>query len=332
MRATVVVVTVCTAAAACSGSGSNPGAPDPARVFQGQTVSAIDGTATAGVTINMSNRFAVQTDANGNFQVNVGGPGPYDVVVTGSPVVERRTNVSASASQRMKFPMIPAAFDLDAFNEMCRATNNRLQRWTERPSLVVLGSVMKYVNGERDDYEATGEQLSADDAAALASHLVEGLTLLTGGTYTSFASVDIERPKAGERVNVRRTRTIVVGRYLGISSLARTIGYGIWAEEADGTIVGGTMWLDRDFDRDNSQRRLLRIHELGHALGYNHVTTRPSVMNPTIGPDPTDFDRAGALIAFQRPVGNISPDTDPGGASRPFRSATGTARWSAPIP
>lgn len=331
MRATFIV-TVCITVAACSGSGSSPNAPDPARVFQGQTVSAIDGTATAGVTIRMSNRFAVQTDANGNFQVDVGGPGTYDVVVTGSPVVERHTSVNAPASARMKFPMIPAAFDLDAFNEMFRATNNRLQRWTERPSLVVLGSVMKYVNGARDDYEATGEQLSTDEAAGLVSHLVEGLTLLTGGTYTSFASVVIERPKAGEVVTVRRARTIVVGRYLGISSLARTIGYGIWAEDPDGTIVGGAMWLDRDFDRDNSQRRLLRIHELGHALGYNHVTTRTSVMNPAVGPDPTDFDRAGALIAFQRPVGNISPDTDPSGTSRTFGSGGGIARWSAPIP
>ena len=71
------------------------------------------------------------------------------------------------------------------------------------------------------------------------------------------------------------------------------------------------MYLDRDFDRDDNRRRLLRIHELGHALGYQHVESRSSIMNPSIGPEPTEFDRAGAVIAFSRPVGNRSPDVDP---------------------
>jgi predicted Zn-dependent protease len=51
------------------------------------------------------------------------------------------------------------------------------------------------------------------------------------------------------------------------------------------------MMLDADFDRDSSQRRLLRTHELGHAIGYHHVTSRPSVMNPEVGNSITEFDR-----------------------------------------
>ncbi len=328
-----LVVTLCVGAAGCSGgSASSPTGPDASGVFQGQTVSAIDGTATGMVSIRIGNRSGVQTDGNGNFQVDVGSPGTYAAVVTGTPVVERRTSVTGPTPERTKIALIPAAFDLDAFNEMFRATNNRLQRWTARPSLVVLGSVMKYVNGERDEYEATAEQLSEAEAAAFMSHLNEGLALLTGNTYTSFASVSIEQSQPGQRVNVQRIGTIVAGRYVGIQSSRRTIGYGAWAEQPDCTVVGGTMWLDRDYDRDNAQRRLLRIHELGHALGYNHVTTRPSVMNPAIGPDPTEFDRASALIAFQRPVGNTSPDSDPSGTSRAFRSTGGAARWTTPIP
>ena len=31
------------------------------------------------------------------------------------------------------------------------------------------------------------------------------------------------------------------------------------------------MFLDRDFDKNDNRRRLLRIHELGHALGLMHV-------------------------------------------------------------
>ena len=180
-------------------------------------------------------------------------------------------------------------------------------------------------------FPATADQLTDDEVTSMTAHLTEGLGLLTAGTFTSFASVSVERPQSGEQVSVRRPGTIVVGRYTGITTLANTIGYGNWAEQPDGTIVGGTMWLDRDFDRDDSRRRLLRIHELGHALGYNHVTVRTSIMNPAIGPEPTDFDRAGASIAFQRPVGNVAPDTDPATGRRTFSVTDGGLRWSTPV-
>jgi hypothetical protein len=322
----------CAAALACGGSAASPTAPDSSGVFQGQTVSAIDGTATGAVSVQIGSGSAVQTDANGNFQVDAGGAGTYTAFVSGRSVIERRTSVTGPTVQPMKLTLIPAAFDVEAFNQMFRETNNRLQRWTERPSLVVLGSVMKYVSGARDEYEAVAEQMTDDETTAFVAHLNEGLALLTGGTYTHFASVIVERPRPGEQVNVQRAKTIVAGRYVGIHSLKNTIGYGAWAEQADGAIVGGSMWLDRDFDRDSAQRRLLRIHELGHALGYNHVTARESVMNRTIGPEPTEFDRAGAVIAFQRPVGNVSPDKDPGSTVRAFAASDGHLRWSAPIP
>jgi hypothetical protein len=314
---------------ACGGSKSNPTGPDQARVLQGQTVSAIDGSSTGVVNVQVGTHFTVQTDPNGNFQVDLGGQGTYATTISGVPIVERHTAITGPSADRMKITLIPSSFDLKAFDEMFRQANNRLQRWTSRPSLVVVASVMKYVNGNTDQYEVTGEKLTDDEVTALVGHLTEGLTLLTGGTFTSFGAVDVERPDSGS-VNVRRTGKIVVGRYTGVTTIASTIGYGTWAEQPDGTVVGGTIWLDRDFDKNDSRRRLLRMHELGHALGYLHVTVRTSLMNPSIGPEPTDFDRGGAMIAFQRPVGNTSPDNDPTGA-RTFSIAEGTARWRDPI-
>jgi hypothetical protein len=173
--------------------------------------------------------------------------------------------------------------------------------------------------------------MSNDEVSEMIAHLTEGLALLTGGTYQAFATTAIERPENGERVSVWRAGTIVVGRYSGVTSTAGTVGYGQWAEEPDGTISGGATFLDKEFDRVDSRRRLLRIHELGHALGYQHVTLRPSIMNPSLGPQPTDFDRAGATIAFQRPPGNHSPDIDPSGATQVVVKAVGPARWSNPI-
>lgn len=325
-----LAVTLSLAVTACGGSKSSPTSPESPRVLQGQTISAVDGRATAQVSINVSNRFTIQSDADGNFQVDVGGPGSYATVLTGSRIVERHTTINGPTGERAKVSLIPAAFDLAAFDQMFRGANDRLQRWTSRPSLVVLGSVMKYHSGGTDRFEASAERLTDDEVSALVNHLNEGLALLTAGTYPTFASVDIEWPRAGEQVNVQRTGKVVVGRYSGIKNLAQTIGYGSWADLPDGTVVGGSMWLDRDFDRDDSRRRLLRIHELGHALGYNHVTVRTSIMNPAIGPEPTDFDRGGASIAFQRPVGNTSPDTDPDSSPRTF-AVDGAVQWREPV-
>jgi hypothetical protein len=38
-------------------------------------------------------------------------------------------------------------------------------------------------------------------------------------------------------------------------------------------------------------------------------------MNPSAMGGPTDFDRQAMVVAWQRPIGNQSPDNDPSGAT-----------------
>src|SRR3982751_2546130 len=124
-----IVVAFSVALAACGGSGSSPTSPGAQRVLQGQTVSAIDGRALGVVDIQLGDRPATPTDVDGNFQIDVDAPGSFATTVTGSPVVERHTSITGPSAARMKVGLIPASFDLDAFNEMFRGTHNRLQRW-----------------------------------------------------------------------------------------------------------------------------------------------------------------------------------------------------------
>jgi hypothetical protein len=169
------------------------------------------------------------------------------------------------------------------------------------------------------------------EASSLASHLTEALTLLSGGTYTAFESTTLERPAAGDSVSVKRPGKIVVGRYYSMPTMDGTIGLATWFEQSDGTVNGGVVFLDEPFDHNDNRRRLLRYHELGHALGYRHVTSRTSIMNPVIGPEPTDFDREAAVIAYQRPPGNRSPDRDPDTAARIGSLAFAGAHWVKPL-
>jgi hypothetical protein len=327
MRTVALVALLALTACAKSESPTSPSNPAASTIVEGQTMSALDGTATAGLSVTVGSGRPVTTDSTGSFRADGAASGELTTVITGSGIVERRTAIVAPTSTPARLPLIPASFDLKAFDEMARTANARLQRWTAQPSLVVLGSVMSY-KGIANEYAATSEQLSDEEVSLMVAHLAEGLRLLTGGRYQQFTDVRVERPAAGEMASVLREGKIVAGRYDGIASLAQTIGYGTWAEQPDGTVVGGSMFLDHSFDRDDEQRRLLRIHELGHALGYTHVTSRASVMNPSIGPEPTAFDTAAAVIAFQRPPGNTAPDTDPAFT----RASSGwTVLWAAPV-
>ena len=325
LKSLSLLLVVCVATA-CSKSPSSPSEIDPDRRFEGLAVNAIDSAPAAGLSVQVGTGRPVTSDASGRFTAEIAGPGSYPAVITGGTIVERRTTVTGPTNTPARLSLVPTSFDLHAFDEMFRTANARLQRWTTRPTLVVLASVMNY-RGDADEYAATAEHMTDEEVTLLVSHLTEGLTLLTAGTYTSFANVTIERPASGVRASVARDGAIVVGRYSGIVSTASTIGYGRWAEMGNGEVVAGAMFLDRGFDRTDERRRLLRIHELGHALGQMHVESRTSIMNPAIGPEPTQFDRQSAAIAFQRPPGNVAPDVDPGTT----RSIGLGVRWAAPI-
>jgi Matrixin len=296
----------------CGGGGS-PSAPtstggSPVTSYRGETVSAIDGSPISGVAVKVGGRAAL-SDNLGRFELTDLQQGAAIVTLSGTSIVERRRNVAIPADLT-KETLIPAAFDLEAFDEMFRG-NGRLQRWTSAPALVVLGSVMLYHRVGSDEYQATSASLTDEEIALLIEHLTEGLALLTGQRFTSFSSVKVERPASGERVNTLRTGSIVAGRYRNVQAESNTIGLGRWAiDEESFEVTGGAIYLEHNFDRSETARRLLRIHELGHALGYQHVTKRTSIMNPTIGPSPTEFDRSAAMIAFERQPGNQSPDDD----------------------
>lgn len=191
--------------------------------------------------------------------------------------------------------------DTTALDEMVRDSKGRRQHWASVPNLVLLTSVMEYHAGESTDYVATSELVSAEDTKSLVADLTVALRLLTNNTFEQFATIQYETVPAGSSISIVRPKQIVVGRYQGLRHLAQTIGLGGRKARRDGAIVGAAVMLDSEFDRTSHERRLLRTHELGHALGFNHVQSRLSFMNPRIGPEVTAVDRQLLMLAFQRP-------------------------------
>ena len=187
--------------------------------------------------------------------------------------------------------------DMPALDEMLRGKEQRLLHWSEAPRLVVLMSVMEYA-GNGIPHVATGETLNAGEADALVADLTNALVFLTGGTHTRFTDVRQEIVPAGTSPQAASRGDIIVGRYRGVRDRLNTLGLGGRRWTSDGRITSGSILLDYEYDRTSESRHLLRAHELGHVLGYNHVTLRSSIMNPQIGSEPTEFDRQAARIAF----------------------------------
>jgi matrixin len=200
----------------------------------------------------------------------------------------------------MSMTTAPAQLQMEqALDEMLQRRNGRVVRWTRQPELVVLTSVMEYRPGAQTTYEATSEVLGEQEINDLIGDLTTALRLLTADTFKHFAVVRLEDAPSGTRVNVLRPGQIVVGRYLGLRDRLNTVGLGGKVAYDAASVGAGLILLDRDYDRRSSLRRLLRTHELGHALGYRHVESSSSIMNPRIGSEPTDVDRRAALVAFE---------------------------------
>jgi hypothetical protein len=188
--------------------------------------------------------------------------------------------------------------DRYALDEMLRGTHGAALHWAQVPELVVLMPVMQYEKSQGTHYRATAERLTEEEAAEIVADLSSALAVLTDNAFQTFAAVQLQTVAAGELVNVMRPGQIVVARYTGVRDQLATIGLGGRSTRGT-TIRAGSIILDSNFDRTSDARRLLRIHELGHALGYNHVQSRSSIMNPKIGSEVTTFDRSAARIAFQ---------------------------------
>jgi hypothetical protein len=173
--------------------------------------------------------------------------------------------------------------------------------WVSAPELVVLDSVMDYTAGTSSaGYMSTGERLSSAETDELVADLRAGLAMMTGGRITDFANVRIESVAPGTKTAVFRRNQIVAARYRGLQAATGTLGYGGRTARGD-VITSGVVMLDHDYDVSTATRHMLRTHELGHALGLNHVDSRKSLMNRHVGSTGlTEFDRAALVILATR--------------------------------
>jgi hypothetical protein len=313
---------------ACGGgSSSSPSAPSTAPstpsaagvVVNGRTLDVFSSEARAGVTVRLNSGASSTSGSDGTFSISSATSGQFVATAAGSGIVDRQTNLRFPGDEA-RLTLIPSSFDLTTFDEMCRA-GSTLRRWDSAPKLVVIDAVLQFSSVSDTTYTAMSERLTAEERGAIVADLTWGLPQVTGESYATFASVSTESPQEGSRVEFySREGMIVVARFKGLQAATSYWGYGRWASRSY-QVTAGAVMLDRDFEKSGSRYlRTLRVHEMGHALGWNHVTLRASFMNSSAVVEPNVFDKDATRLAFLRPPGNLSPDRDPSPYSANFRA------------
>lgn len=299
------------------------------KVTIGRVVDVLSQAPYAGISMSGDGLASSTSDATGAFSLvpSNASADPRPVTFTGPGVVTRRTSIRVPGADPT-VTLISSSFDLASFNQMLRVP--MLLRWTTAPPLVVETRALRFTDINATDQVALADQMSDAEIAGLVADLTWALPQMTGGSYPAFAGVTVQSSAENASVHLLNSGVIFVSRVVGLTAATGFWGYSRWQWRTDGSISGGIVTLDRDFERSGSEfLRSLRSHELGHALGYNHVTLRPSVMNSAARIEPNDFDLAAFRIAFARSPGNTAPDVDPSTASLNRLSLTAT--WSPPI-
>ncbi len=279
----------------------------------GRIVDAVSQAALGGVTIS-GGSVSVQSDAGGAFMVT-GAPGsitsPLLLTFARPTTIARQTSLRVPGKDAL-VSLIPSSFDLAAFDQMFRMP--MLERWTTVPPLKIETRTGQFTDIHSTTITTIGDSMSDVEYASVVSDLTTGLGALSGDTFTAFESIARQDSPQGTTVNVLEDDVITVMRVRGMENAIGAVGLGSALLLTDGTVVGGMVLLDRDYDQNRSGfGQQVRQHELGHAMGYSHVTSRDSVMNPVTGPRAiiNAADRLAAHVAFERPPGNRTPDVDP---------------------
>lgn len=330
-------------AAACGGNGSptRPGTPNPGTgtppepqptpgpfAVTGFAVDATNDAAATRVSFTVNGTLVGRSGANGTFNVGFPTSGVNRTVITASGFVSRETGITAPGAN-LRLSLIPATFDLPAFDQMFRHSSSGLTRWTSPPGLVLERQVVQFTQVCQQSYQAIDETIGDADRDAILRDMRDGYEILTAGRIGSLTSVSTQTSGAGTTIAPRQDRKIVVIRGAGLTSATGFWGYACWSTTADGEVTSGFIILDNAFEKSTSPfHRSLRMHELGHTLGCQHVSTgRTSVMNSNARTEPNDFDRQAARIATLRPTGNRTPDTDPAAHAAASLAASRAVTW-----
>jgi hypothetical protein len=284
---------------------TNPSSP----TVSGRVVSVIDANnvGITGVHVSVDEENSLQTAEGGVFSASAG-TGMHALSFIHPDFIARQTHALSPAADLL-VSLMPASFDLAAFEQLSPRTGG-LRRWVSNPSLAVLTNSVDYLSAAVH-FRVTDHVVPGDGLGCMVNGIASAIDEMSGGALT-FDSVTHIAPAVGSYIDVTAIPdgTILVMPARDLGANGRGIAY---AGPTPDVLVRGAIWINADvLPLCSTTADGVYPHELGHALGYQHVTLEPSIMSG-IGPapTPTEFDREAIAWIYQRPAGNRAPDVDP---------------------
>ncbi len=216
----------------------------------------------------------------------------------------------------LEIPLIPTSFNIQALNELVRDNwyteiyDNSLQRWIEKPRIVVSNKLLSFSQGppwQNSYFVQDGSILQNINLEVTINEIVSNINSISPWTYSP-DEIEIVTPSIG--TYLKQNKTIFIAYYNDImtwsaaNSTTTAAGYGAFSTFSS-YVTSGHAMIDYNY---SSKYRTL-IHEIGHCLGYNHVKSTTSIMNSPSKPI-TLFDNQVKDIVYTRSLRNKSDDTD----------------------
>ena len=317
----VALVLGCALSASCGGSGTHASGPSPTPpttpttpantwsaagqiVANGTTQGIAGATMTPGWTL-----AAVAADGQGNYTLgDVANPPttPYPVSVSAGGFLTHDVWITWARGARtgINFDLIRNAppFSMDFYQQLVRDGYDKSDgypwrnlRWTSAPSFYV------------QTVDQNGRAVEPEVLAVTVDALRRAVPLWTANTYSAVVietgAATREAPAGWINVLFRRDPN---SDRCGQSYVGRNPGE-------------ITLWDDRCACGSVKVPGQVTMHEVGHAMGFFHVSDRGSLMYPQaqLGCPSGVLSPAEAYhaaLAYSRPRGNTDPDRDPSSA------------------
>jgi hypothetical protein len=306
---------------ACGGSGSTPQPPTtpsppstpvtPTNTWSaaGRITAVGSGQAVAGATLTPGWSLApVTADAQGFYELGaVANPPstPYPVSISANGMLTRETWFTWARGPRTGIDLSlireSAPFSMEFYRQFVRGMYDHSSdadapypnfRWTSEPNFYVR------------TIDSGGRSVEPEVLAVTLDALRRAVPAYTAGTYQA-GTIETGRDARSETtgwINVDFRRN-TGGNTCGTSFVGRNPG-----------VI--TLYIDVCSCGSNKVPGAVTMHEVGHAMGFFHVSDRSSLMFPFIaGQCPAGVLSAAeahhAAVAYARPRGNRDPDRDP---------------------
>ncbi|MGH7566253.1 MAG: BACON domain-containing protein [Gemmatimonadota bacterium] len=270
-------------------------------LLAGQLVDQFDGHALAGLTVQYDGQ-STKTNSSGMFTI-AGSPTSSleQLTLSGTGVYSRVTFARTGDSQ---WHVVPSSFSMTAFDDVARDEfGSATVRWVAPPTV--------YVDSQPEGF--TSAELSTW-ISQVQVQAAEFVSKWTGAAIKPAAVIVTSNPPSDFSLG-----TIVIHFSENSSSYggsSTAIGYARLSYSSDRSITGSAVWLrylGYSGTSGAGKRKGILGHELGHAMGFGHMSSgTASFMEPSIGSktDLLAFDQQAASLLYTRSPNNTSPDID----------------------